>query len=180
MVNTTSSEKDRKGILEEVEWVIKGGLVKKDEIGVCTLVHDLWEKRGNNNFYVISYYFKADQQILESIKKALLYNKVVYRYFIFGMNTSDEMFELKTIQDEMNGILEKWIEKKVWPKVSFFANADNKKYITWKAIPMLKKYMTRFGNVKPRKYTGNSVSVQKKLRSTIIRAREMWFLEYIK
>jgi ribosomal protein S18 len=45
---------------------------------------------------------------------------------------------------------------------------------------MLKKYMTRFGDVKPRKYTGNRVSVQKALRKVIIRAREMGLLEYVK
>lgn len=45
---------------------------------------------------------------------------------------------------------------------------------------MFKKYITRFGEVKPRKYTGNSVSVQKKLREAILRARELGLLSFTK
>jgi len=45
---------------------------------------------------------------------------------------------------------------------------------------MLKKYITRFGDIKPRKYTRNGVSVQKKLRKEIIRARNFGLVEFIK
>ena len=45
---------------------------------------------------------------------------------------------------------------------------------------MLKKYITRFGEIKPREYTGNSVSTQKKLKKVILRARELGFLTYKK
>jgi ribosomal protein S18 len=45
---------------------------------------------------------------------------------------------------------------------------------------MLKKYVTRFGDMKPRKYTHNWVSVQKKLRKEIIRARNFGLIEFIK
>lgn len=29
--------------------------------------------------------------------------------------------------------------------------------INWKSITLLQHYITRFGNIKPRKYTGNNV-----------------------
>jgi ribosomal protein S18 len=45
---------------------------------------------------------------------------------------------------------------------------------------MLKKYITRFGNIKPRAYTNNSVSTQKKLKNAILRARELGFIAYKK
>ena len=64
--------------------------------------------------------------------------------------------------------------------MTFFTKSENEKYISWKSLPMLKKYMTRFGDIKPRKYTGNPVSAQKNLRKVVIRAREMGLLEYIK
>jgi ribosomal protein S18 len=44
---------------------------------------------------------------------------------------------------------------------------------------MLQKYISRFGDMKPRKYTGNSVSTQKKLREAVIRARELGVLKYV-
>jgi ribosomal protein S18 len=60
------------------------------------------------------------------------------------------------------------------------SHAENAKYINWKSIAILKKYMTRFWSIKPRKYTKNPVKVQKKLRKEIIRARGLWLLEFIR
>lgn len=45
--------------------------------------------------------------------------------------------------------------------------------ISWKSIPLLKQYMTRFDNIKPRKYSKHSVATQKKLKQAISRAREL-------
>jgi ribosomal protein S18 len=47
-------------------------------------------------------------------------------------------------------------------------------------VAMLKKYITRFGDIKPRAYTNNSVSTQKKLKTAILRARELGFVAYKK
>lgn len=50
--------------------------------------------------------------------------------------------------------------------------------ISWKSVPLLQEYMTRFDNIKPRKYSKHSVRVQKKMRKAIIRARELGLLAY--
>jgi small subunit ribosomal protein S18 len=52
--------------------------------------------------------------------------------------------------------------------------------INWKSITLLQHYITRFGNIKPRKYTGNNVSFQKATRQAIIRARELGLIPYIR
>lgn len=65
-------------------------------------------------------------------------------------------------------------------KKSFFDDTKNIELINWKSVALLKNYVTRFGDVKPRKYTWNSVKVQKKLRKAIIRARELGIISYIK
>ncbi len=62
-------------------------------------------------------------------------------------------------------------------KKSYF-NKDNEYLINWKSVKLLKTYTTRFDNIKPRKYTGNSVKQQKKVRRAIIRARELGLLPY--
>jgi ribosomal protein S18 len=80
----------------------------------------------------------------------------------------------------LEDVINSWEEKKLWQKISFFADLKNSKYINRKSIPMLKKYVTRFGDMKPRKYTHNWVSVQKKLRKEIIRARNFGLIEFIK
>jgi ribosomal protein S18 len=64
--------------------------------------------------------------------------------------------------------------------VNFFADTKNEKYINRKGVAMLKKYITRFGNIKPRAYTKNSVSIQKKLKKAILRTRELGFIAYKK
>ncbi len=65
-------------------------------------------------------------------------------------------------------------------KKTFFVDSKNHEYINWKAVSALKKYVTRFGDIKPRKYTWVSVKVQKKIRKSIIRARELGLLPYIR
>lgn len=52
--------------------------------------------------------------------------------------------------------------------------------INWKSVLLLKKYVSRFGDIKPRKYTGNWLKTQKKMRQAIIRARELGLVPYIK
>ncbi|HCB51070.1 TPA: 30S ribosomal protein S18 [Patescibacteria group bacterium] len=173
LLNASSQESERKGLISDLENELKDSVIQKDDMGLITLAHDLGEKKGNNKFYFVSLYLKADENNIATIKKFFMYNKVAYRYFLFAMNKSDEMVSFEKVTAELNKIIEGWEEKKMGNKMTFFTKAENVKYITWKGLPMLKKYITRFGNIKPRKYTGNAVSVQKKLRNTIIRAREM-------
>ncbi len=65
-------------------------------------------------------------------------------------------------------------------KKSFFEEPNNEQLISWKSLSLLKRYTTRFGEIKPRKYTWNAVKHQKQVRKAIIRARELWLLSYIK
>lgn len=64
--------------------------------------------------------------------------------------------------------------------MDFFSDKKNDKYINRKSVVMLKKYITRFGDIKPREYTFNSVGTQKKLKKVILRARELGFIAYKK
>ena len=64
--------------------------------------------------------------------------------------------------------------------MDFFSDKKNAKYINRKSIIMLKKYITRFGNIKPRAYTNTSVSTQKKLKNVILRSRELGLIAYKK
>ena len=63
---------------------------------------------------------------------------------------------------------------------SFFSDLRNEYLINWKSIVILKRYMTRFWDIKKRKYTWVPVKIQKKIRRAIIRARELGLLPYIK
>ncbi|MEI7562418.1 MAG: 30S ribosomal protein S18 [bacterium] len=127
-----------------------------------------------------SYYVQAPAAEILSFKKQLVYNKAVKRYVVYSMTSTQKMFAFNDLQEELTKIIESWDDKKVGQKLSFFTNKKNRVYLDWKAIPMIKKYITRFGNIKPRKYTGNSVAIQKKLREVILRARELGLIEYVR
>ncbi|MDR2541360.1 MAG: 30S ribosomal protein S18 [Candidatus Peribacteria bacterium] len=70
-------------------------------------------------------------------------------------------------------------DKKYGNKLTFFTKKENEKYLNRKAVDILKYYLTRFGNIKPRDYTQNPVKIQKKLRTEIIRARGLGLLPFI-
>lgn len=65
-------------------------------------------------------------------------------------------------------------------KKTFWIDEQTEELISWKSVELLKRYITRFGDIKPRKYTGIEVKHQKTLRKSIIRARELGLLPYIK
>jgi ribosomal protein S18 len=117
---------------------------------------------------------------LDIIKKTVLYNKAIKRYFIFKIQKHESFVSFAKVNEELNTVIQSWDVKKLGQKVNFFADKKNEKYLNWKSIAMLKKYITRFGNIKPREYTNNPVSVQKKLKTAILRARELGFIEYKK
>lgn len=180
LLDAAIQEKERQNTISQLESDIKDGILQKDEMGLKKTMYDFQSKKGKDHFYFYSYQFQGKNDDLELIKKQLLYNKIVARYAIYKMNATDTFWTFEAINKELEKILEALDEKKTGPKVTFFKNKENRKYITWKALPILKKYVTRFGSIKPRKYTGNLINVQKKVKEAIQRARELGLVEYIK
>ena len=101
MLDAALQEKDRQNTVLALEKEIKGCIITKDEIGLKQTVYDLERKRGNNNFYFYSYHLNAENKNLDAIKKQLLYNKAVARYFIYKMKDTDDFF---MFEDKVNGI----------------------------------------------------------------------------
>ena len=57
---------------------------------------------------------------------------------------------------------------------------DVQEYLSRKAVPLLKKFVSRFDMIKPRKYAKHSVTLQKRMRKVILRARELAMIPYTK
>lgn len=180
LVDASLSETNRKEVVSEFEKLIKKNIVQQDDIGLQQLAYNLGNKAWNDKAYVYSYCIEAQAEDLDMIKKNVLYNKAIKRYFIFKMNKNDNFALFEKVNDELKAVIETWDAKKLWQKVDFFADKKNEKYLDRKAVVMLKKYITRFGNIKPREYTHNSVGTQKKLKTAILRARELGFIAYKK
>ena len=180
LVDASLSETNRKEVVSEFEKLIKKNIVQQDDIGLQQLAYNLGNKAWNDKAYVYSYCIEAQAEDLDMIKKNVLYNKAIKRYFIFKMNKNDNFAMFGKVNDELKAVIETWDAKKLWQKVNFFADKKNEKYLDRKAVAMLKKYITRFGNIKPREYTHNSVSTQKKIKTVILRARELGLIAYTK
>jgi len=59
-------------------------------------------------------------------------------------------------------------------------NKENEYLINWKSVLLLKHFVSRFGNIKQRKFTKLSVKYQKKVRKAIINTRELGLIPYIR
>lgn len=180
LIDATLSETDRKSVVSDFEKLIKTNIVHQDDMWLQQLAYNLSNKTWNDKAYVYSYGIEAQAQDLDMIKKTVLYNKAIKRYFIFKIQKHESFVSFAKVNEELNAVVQSWDVKKLGQKVNFFADKKNEKYLNWKSIAMLKKYITRFGNIKPREYTNNPVSVQKKLKTAILRARELGFIEYKK
>jgi len=180
LVDASLSETNRKEVVSEFEKLIKKGIVHQDDMGLQQLAYNLGNKAWNDKAYAYSYGIQAESADLEEIKKNVLYNKAIKRYFIFKMEKNEDFVEFTKVNDELKAIIETWDAKKLWQKVAFFSDKKNGKYLNRKSVAMLKKYITRFGNIKPREYTKNPVGTQKKLKTAIMRARELGFMAFKK
>lgn len=180
MLSSQVQDSERKEFLSKFEEDFKSNIVQKDDMWLKDTCYDVKGKTWNNRIYYVSYYTNLDSAWLEWVRKALLYTNVVTRYEIFSMKEAQTFFEFEKLQKELQEIIDSRDNKRFGNRISFFSQSENAKYINWKSVVILKKYLTRFGSIKPRKYTKNSVSTQKHLRKEIIRARGLGLLEFIK
>jgi len=173
-------KEDREIFLSDLESKLEKKVVEKDDIGLLDLYHELNEKKWKDRAYFISYFLELDNEALDMIKQFLLYNKSVLRYSLFWMNEQEIFFKYNEINKRLEDMIESRWTQRFGQKVRFYSNDKNIQYLNRKAIPILKKYISRFGDIKPRAYTGNSISRQKQVRKCIIRSRELWLLEYVR
>ena len=65
-----------------------------------------------------------------------------------------------------------------YKKVCYFTK-NNIKYIGYKDVELLKKFISANGKITPRRVTGTSAKYQRMLATAIKRARQMALLPYI-
>ena len=63
-------------------------------------------------------------------------------------------------------------------KVCYFTK-NNIKYIDYKDVELLKKFISSNGKITPRRVTGTSAKYQRQLATAIKRARQMALLPYV-
>jgi ribosomal protein S18/ribosomal protein S6 len=175
MLNVSVAEADRKKFLTELE--SKFTVLDKDEIGLKEITFTL--KGGAKQAYFVSYHLELTPVQIAEVKQYLLYNPNLIRYEIFSKDAGQEFFHFEKLNKSFEKAIEEIKDKRYGNKLSFFTKKENEKYLHRKSVDILRYYLTRFGDIKPRIYTGNSVKVQKKLRTAIIRARSLGVLSFI-
>ncbi|MDR0651553.1 MAG: 30S ribosomal protein S18 [Candidatus Peribacteria bacterium] len=175
MLNVSVAETERKKFLSELESKFK--TLEKDEIGLKEISFTL--NKGAKQAYFISYHLELSPQEIVDMKQYLLYNPNLIRYEIFTRTTGQEFFHFEKLNKSFEKAIEEIKDKRFGNKLSFFTKKENEKYLNWKSVTILKYYLTRFGDIKPRGYTKNPVKTQKKLRTEIIRARTLGLLPFI-
>ncbi len=178
LLDPKTQEKERNDVIANFESSFAKSIVEKDDMWVQNLEYDLSWVRGRNQAHIVSFYLSLESADLDKVREMFLYSNIIFRYSIFSMSREQQMWNFDKLNKELTKIIESWDVRRFGNRVAFFSLPENEKYMNWKAVTMLKKYLTRFGGMKPRKYTKNSVSTQKSLRKEIIRARELGLLEY--
>ena len=173
LLDAKLSDTERKSLLTEIEKSLGKTILQKDDMGLQSMKYNLSDTVGQDKAYMVSYYVDAPAADIAEFKKQLVYNKAIKRYVVYKMNPTEPFFTFASHNKEVIDIIEGWDKKKLGQKLTFFADKRNAKYLNWKSVPLLQKYISRFGNIKPRKYTGNTVNIQKKLREAVLRAREL-------
>jgi hypothetical protein len=62
---------------------------------------------------VYSYYIQAEAEDLDVIKKNVLYNKAIKRYYIFKMDKTEEFVKFAKVNDELKTIIDTRDPKKL-------------------------------------------------------------------
>ena len=149
MLKTSITEAERKAVISEIESKYK--VLDKDEIGIKDLYYTV--KGGIRQAYFVSLSMELSADDIADLKKSLLYNPTLIHYEIFAREANQEFFHFEKLQKKKKKAIEDIKDRKFGQKVTFFSKAENAKYINWKSITILKYYLTRFGDIKPRQYT---------------------------
>lgn len=70
------------------------------------------------------------------------------------------------------------VKKRSKKKVCYFTK-NKIKYIDYKNVELLKKFISASGRISPRRLTGTSAKYQRQLKTAIERARYMALLPYV-
>ncbi len=159
----------------------KWSILDIDDVWLIDTKYPLKKDKDLTKVYFVTYYVELSPEDISSFKEKVAYLKWIVRQFFYKLAHKDEFMKYNEVNSWAEKIIEKYeSETQLTKKVNILIDKSNLKYLTWKNIKLLERYITRFDNIKPRKFTWHSVKVQKRLRKMIIRARELWLIRYVK
>lgn len=175
------SKDEQDAIYAKIDSLLGKGKKETDDMWLVQLAHPIGKAK-LSQVHMTSYYCELDSQATKAIKDELSITKGVVRYVVFAMNATDTFLSFAEInkQFEKKPVAEGEKKPEQMVRKGYFNKESHNDQISWKSVKLLTFYLTRFGEIKPRRFMGNSVAQQKKVRQAILRARELWVLAYTK
>ncbi len=179
LIHPQLSKDDQEKIIADVQSHLSsngGKIIDTDEMGMMDLAHHITKARIKQAYFV-SYHVELPGENIQKLKSAFAIMKGLVRFAFFLMKTNEKLVSFK----EINKAWEKDEEKKpkeAAVKKGFLNGKEALAHVNRKSVNFLRHYMTRFGDIKPRAFMGNRVTHQKKIRTAVIRARELGVLPY--
>lgn len=180
VVDPQTTQEERDAVHEGIQKIAGKSAIKHyEDMWLMQFEYEMYQKKWLHQGFVSSYHVEVESETMAELKQELSYNKKLLRYVFFGLSEQQPYYTMSEVEEKIAPLVEsdEWTINK---SLTLFDNKENESLLIWKAVPLLKKFMTRFGDIKPRKYTGISVSQQKRVRKAILRARELWVVPYIK
>ncbi|MBP6085849.1 30S ribosomal protein S6 [Patescibacteria group bacterium] len=173
------SKDEQDAIHAKVDGLLGKGKKQTDEMGLVQLAHPIGKAR-LTQAHIDSHYCELDAATVTAIKNELSITKGVVRHVFFAMAANEKFHSFAEVNKkfEPKPLVEGEKKPEMLVRKGYFNKEEHNEEITWKAVKLLKFYITRFGDMKPRRFMSNSVSQQKKVRQAILRARELGVLAY--
>ncbi|MEI7477684.1 MAG: 30S ribosomal protein S6 [bacterium] len=185
------SKDDQGAIYAKIDSLIGAGKKQTDDLGLIQLAHSIGKGK-LQQVHLTSYYCELDPSVMPAIKKELSITKGVVRHMFFAMTAKDPFVLYKDVNKKFEKVVAvvdesapaapavttKEKKKELLVRKGYFNKEAHQLEISWKAVKLLTFYITRFGDIKPRRFMGNSVSQQKQIRQAILRAREIGLIAY--
>lgn len=168
------SKDEQAAIYAKIDSLLGKGKKQVDDMGLMQLAHPIGKAR-LTQVHMTSYYCELDAQAIAAIKLELSITKNVVRFVLFAMSAHDPFVTFADINKkfEKKPVVEGEKKPEALVRKGYFNKEEHNKEVSWKAVKLLSYFMTRFGDIKPRRFMNNTVAQQKKIRQAILRAREL-------
>lgn len=179
LLEPSMSAQQYQELKDRIVWLLDTSDIMIDERWEQKLAHLLHGRRDRSTATIVCFAATIDPTRISDISYQFWFIKEIYR-FAFFVRDNTPYVSKKDLLSNSEQMIEAYKEI-IWKhkKMTLLTN-KNADLIDRKNTGLLRIFMTRFWDIKPRKYTWISVKLQKKMREQIIRSRGLWIVEFTK
>lgn len=151
-----------------------GDIIDVDEWGSQRLAYEIEKKRSG---HYVNMYFKAPGSVLPRLERTLVIDDNILRHLVLRMDpTMLRQYNRRQRQDFED---DEASDRERESSARTDRTHDHLEYVDYKDTEFLKQFTNNQGKILPRRVTGESSRVQRKLTRAIKRARHLALLPYV-